>query len=170
MRTPLRSLWAPAALLLTLAGLVGAQEVFHHEAGGIEFELQAGWTYETEGDVMTFGPGDHKGFETTLWVHVSDDWADLDVALDALDEELDHHLDDIHFDAKKAEKVEINGMKGLFETGTATHDGHPIEWEVGVVLAKEPVICITFSDPESFDDQDVAELKKFVRSFKPTKH
>ncbi len=39
-----------------------------------------------------------------------------------------------------------------------------------MVLAKEPVICLTFSDPESFDDQDVAELKKFVRSFKPTKH
>lgn len=161
-----RSFIGGLALLLGLAGAAIAQETFEHEVAGIEFELQAGWKYSTEGDVMTFGPGDDQGFQTVLWVHAEDDWADIDAALDHLGEELDKVMDDVVFDKAKAEKVTINGMKGFFETGTAKVDGQPVEWEVGVVWANEPVICVTFTDPASFDEQDAAELKKFVRSFK----
>ena len=130
---------------LVLALPAGAATNFKHAKAGVQLDVPDNWKASAgEGDVLNLKAED-EGINISVWAV---DAADLDKAVEALDEELGKVLKDVKQDGK-AEPIKVNDLQGSQASGSATVDGHEVQWAVAVIMADHPVIVMGFGNKDS---------------------
>lgn len=137
-----------------------ADKTYTHEEGGIQFDAPDGWKSEAEGDQITVSAPDDS-ISIVFWVPEADTF---DAALEALDEELAKMIKNVKPDGEPTTDMH-NGMKHAGLSGTGQIDGDNVLWSVDLLLAKKPVIALTFASPENFEKQ-AGDYAKLVKSIK----
>ncbi len=148
-----------SALAVTPPLAAQAGKTYTHEAGGITFELPAGWKAEPDGDQLAVSPAD-GGVSVVFWV--TED-AGNDSA-QALGEELAKQIQELKFDGEpKADKH--NGMDHSSVTGTGKVGGKEIHFSADILEAKRTVIVLTMGTMENLQKHS-AEYVQLVKSIK----
>jgi hypothetical protein len=174
LRTPKFVLALGAALLLaaSVAGpavktaaaspVAAAQEAktYTHEAGGITFELPAGWKAEADGDQLTVSPAG-GGIGVVFWVTEENDF---DAASKALGEELGKQIKNLKFDGEPKEDTH-NGMEHASVSGTGQIEGKDVLFSADILQAKKPVIVLTFGVADELH-KHAEDYVKLVKSIK----
>ncbi|HWW76766.1 MAG TPA: hypothetical protein VNZ44_15315 [Pyrinomonadaceae bacterium] len=174
MRTPKFALALGAAFLLAAAvagpavktaaasPVVVAQEgkSYTHEAGGITFELPAGWKAEADGDQLTVSPAG-GGIGVVFWVTEENDF---DAATKALGEELGKQIKNLKFDGDPKEDTH-NGMEHASVSGTGQIEGKDVLFSADILQAKKPVIVLTFGVADELH-KHAEDYSKLVKSIK----
>ena len=142
------------------ANALAADKTFKHEEGGIQFDAPAGWKSEAEDDQITVSAPDDS-ISIVLWVPEADTF---DAALDALDEELAKMVKNIKIDGE-AKTDTHNGMRHAGLTGSGKIEGADVLWSVDLLMAKKPVIALTFASPGNFE-KHAGDYSKLVKSIK----
>jgi hypothetical protein len=139
-----------------------AQEgkTYTHEAGGITFDLPAGWKAEPDGDQLTVSPAG-GGIGVTFWVTEEDDF---DAASKALGEELGKQIKNIKFDGEPKSDTH-NGMEHASVSGSGQIEGKDILFSADLLQAKKPVIVLTFGTADTIS-KHAEDYSKLVRSIK----
>lgn len=148
------------AFNIPAASAQGGGQTFTHEAGGITFDLPAGWKAEPDGDQLTVSPAG-GGVGVVFWVTEEDDF---DAATKALGEELGKQIKNLKFDGEPREDTH-NGMPHAAVTGTGQIEGHDILFSADILAAKKPVIVLTFGSAESLHKY-AEDYSKMVKSIK----
>lgn len=145
--------------LLPTAPLAQA-DIYKHQQGGVQFELPKGWKVEPDGEQITASTPDGS-FAVVFWVTSENDF---EAASKALGDELDKQLKSVKLDGQG--KVDThNGMKHFSQSGTGTLDGQPIAFSVDLLMAKKPVIVLTFASAENIE-KHVEDYMNLVKSIK----
>ncbi|HJQ35012.1 MAG TPA: hypothetical protein VJ866_22875 [Pyrinomonadaceae bacterium] len=175
MRTPkfLLGLGLAFALTAAVAGpavktavaspiAAAAQEgkTYTHEAGGITFELPAGWKAEADGDQLTVSPAG-GGIGVVFWVTEENNF---DAATKALGEELGKQIKNLKFDGDPKEDTH-NGMEHASVSGSGQIEGKDILFSADILQAKKPVIVLTFGAADSIHKY-AEDYSKLVKSIK----
>lgn len=136
------------------------EKTFTHEEGGIQFDVPDGWKAEVDGEQISVSAPD-KSISISLWVPEEDTF---EAALDALDEVLAQRIKNMKLDGE-AKSDTHNGMKHGSMTGSGQVEGADVLWSVDVLLAKKPVIVLTFASAENFKKhaEELGELIKSIR-------
>ena len=142
------------------ASAAAADKTYTHEEGGIQFDAPDGWKSEAEGDQITVSAPDDS-ISIVFWVPEADTF---DAALEALEEELEKMVKNIKLDGE-AKSDTHNGMKHAGLTGSGKIEGADVLWSVDLLMAKKPVIALTFASPGNFEKQAEA-YSKLVKSIK----
>lgn len=142
------------------AKTAAADKTYTHEEGGIQFDAPDGWKSEAEGDQITVSAPDDS-ISIVFWVPEADTF---DAALEALEEELEKMVKNIKLDGE-AKSDTHNGMKHAGLTGSGQIEGADVLWSVDLLMAKKPVIALTFASPGNFEKQAEA-YSKLVKSIK----
>lgn len=148
----------PAAAAAAPAAAFG--ETYKHAEGGIQFELPDGWKAEAEGEQLTVGPEDDS-ISMVFWVPEGDTF---EAAVDALDEELAKTVKNIKLDGE-AKETAHNGMQHVGVTGTGTVEGAQVLFSVDVLMAKKPVIVLSFAAPGQFE-KHASAMQSLIKSIK----
>jgi predicted Zn-dependent protease len=161
----LRNLLLAAAFALALAAAAHAAiqseaKTYTHEAGGITFELPAGWKAEPHGAQITASPAE-GGISVAFWVTEEDEF---DAATDAVGKELDKLLDNVKLDGEPKEDTH-NGMQHASVSGTGQIEGHDVLFSADILQAKKPVIVLTFGVADQLH-KHAEEYSKLVKSIK----
>lgn len=135
-------------------------ETFTHEEGGIQFTAPDGWKAEAEGEQLTVSPPG-GGIGIVFWVPEGDTF---EAAVAALEEELGKTIKNPKFDGEAKEGTH-NGMPHATLSGTGLIEGENMAFSVDLVMAKKPVIILTFASPENFKKHE-AEYWGLVKSIK----
>ena len=137
----------PAAKTADASGPAAAAQggkTYTHEAGGITFDLPAGWKAEPDGDQLTVSP-EGGGIGVVFWVTEEDDFED---AAKALGEELGKQVKNLKFDGEPKESTH-NGMEHVAVSGSGQVGGQDILFSADLLQAKKPVIVLTFGSNEN---------------------
>ena len=137
-------------------------DTYTHAEGGIQFELPDGWKAEAEGDQLTVGPEDDS-ISLVFWVPEGDTF---DAAVEALDEELAKTVKNVKLDGEP-ETDTHNGMQHASVSGTGTVGGAQVLFSVDVLMAKKPVIILTFAAPGLFE-KHLPATQGLVKSIRKT--
>jgi hypothetical protein len=135
-------------------------ETFKHEAGGIQFNLPAGWKATPDGELLTVSAPDDS-ITMIFWVTEADDF---DAAADALDEELAKQIKSLKFDGEPKEDKH-NGMPHVSVSGSGQVEGQGIAFSADLLMSKKPVIILTFASPENYEKHGNSYMK-LVQSIK----
>lgn len=137
-----------------------AFETFEHKEGGIQFTAPDDWKAEAEGDQLTVSPADGS-LGIVFWVPEGDTF---EAALEALDEELAKTVKNMKLDGEPRTGTH-NGMDHASLSGTGTIDGDATAFSVDLLMAKRPVIMLTFASPADFAKHEPAyrHLVKSIR-------
>lgn len=175
MRTPKFALGLGLALVLAAAAAGPASKTaaashaaapaqdaktYTHEAGGITFDLPAGWKAEPDGDQLTVAPAG-GGIGVTFWVTEEDDF---DAASKALGEELGKQIKNLKFDGEPKADTH-NGMEHSSVSGTGQIEGKDILFSADLLQAKKPVIVLTFGAADTIHKY-AEDYSKLVKSIK----
>lgn len=134
---------ALAAPLMLAGRAAAAVETFTHEEGGIEFTVPDGWKAEQEGEQFTASPPDGS-IGVVFWVPEGDTF---DAAADALGDELEKTIKNAKLDGEGKDGTH-NGMRHASFSGSGVMGGENIIFRVDMLMAKKPVIVLTFGSPE----------------------
>ena len=137
-----------------------AGETFTHEEGGIQFTAPDGWKAEVEGEQLTVSPPG-GGIGMVFWVPEGDTF---EAAVEALEEELAKTVKNPKFDGEAKEDTH-NGMPHASLSGTGTVEGENVAFSVDLLMAKKPVIILTFASAENFKKFE-ADYWSLVKSIK----
>ncbi len=137
-----------------------ADKTYTHEEGGIQFDAPDGWKSEVDGEQITMSAPDDS-ISIVFWVPEADTF---DEALDALEEELTKMVKNIKLDGE-AKSDTHNGMKHAGLTGSGQVEGANVLWSVDLLMAKKPVIALTFASPGNFEKHAEA-YSKLVKSLR----
>jgi hypothetical protein len=137
-----------------------ADKTYTHEEGGIQFDAPDGWKSEVDGEQITVSAPDDS-ISIVFWVPEADTF---DAALEALEEELDKMIKNIKLDGE-AKADTHNGMKHASLSGSGKVEGADVLWSVDLLMAKKPVIALTFASPGNFEKQ-AEGYSKLVKSIK----
>jgi hypothetical protein len=137
-----------------------ADETFKHEAGGIQFNLPDGWNAKPDGEVLTVSAPDDT-ITMVFWVTEADDF---EAATEALDAELAKQIKNLKFDGEPKEGKH-NEMPHVSVSGSGQIEGQGIAFSADLLMAKKPVIILTFASPENFEKHGSSYMK-LVRSIK----
>ncbi|MBV9928392.1 MAG: hypothetical protein JOZ96_25475 [Acidobacteria bacterium] len=151
------------ALALTAAARAAVQsetKTFTHEAGGITFELPAGWKAEPDGEQITASPAE-GGISIVLWVTKEEDFED---AAKALGEELGKQIKNLKFDGEPKPGTH-NGMEYESVKGSGQIEGEEIVFSADLLAAKKPVIILSFGTADGLQ-KHAAEYGQLVKSIK----
>jgi predicted Zn-dependent protease len=147
-----------AAAAVSPAAALG--ETFKHAEGGIQFELPDGWKAEAEGEQLTVGPEDDT-ISMVFWVPEGDTF---EAAVDALGDELSKTVKNPKLDGEpKTDKH--NGMDHVGVTGSGAVEGVQVLFSVDVLMAKKPVIVLSFAAPGMFE-KHAAAMQSLIKSIK----
>jgi predicted Zn-dependent protease len=135
-------------------------ETFTHEEGGIQFTAPDGWKAEAEGEQLTVSPPG-GGIGIVFWVPEGDTF---EAAVAALEEELAKTVKNAKFDGEAREGTH-NGMAHATLTGSGPIEGEEMAFSVDLVMAKKPVIILTFASAENFKKHE-AEYHSLVKSIR----
>ncbi|HWS52542.1 MAG TPA: hypothetical protein VN228_00335 [Pyrinomonadaceae bacterium] len=138
-----------------------AGETFTHEEGGIQFTAPDGWKSEVEGEQLTVSPPG-GGIGIVFWVPEGDTF---DAAVDALGDELEKVVKDPKLDDDSNKQGTHNGMPHASFSGSGTVNGENMAFSVDLLMAKKPVIVLTFASPENFKKYE-ADYVGLVSSIK----
>lgn len=147
---------AGAAVVISAA----ADETFTHEAGGIQFDLPSGWKSKPDGELLTVSAPDDS-ITMVFWVTEA---GDFEAAADALDKELAKQIKNLKFDGEPKEGKH-NEMPHASVTGSGQVEGQDIAFSADLLMAKKPVIILTFASPENFEKHGSSYMK-LVKSIK----
>jgi hypothetical protein len=136
-------------------------KTFRHEAGGIQFDLPAGWTAEPDGEMITVSSPD-DAFNMFFLVTEGDT---LKEAADALDDELTKIVKNPKLSGEPKED-EHNGMPHFSQSGTGEIEGVQVELSVDILLARKPVLILTTAAAGQYD-KHVAAAAQLINSIKP---
>lgn len=139
----------------------GDENVFRHQAGGIQFEKPAGWKAEQSGDRMTLSTSD-EALSIVLYVASEDNFKE---ATEAIDKELSKTIKNVKDNGEPKEST-LNGMQLVSSNGTGEVEGTKIQWAVDLIKAKKPVIVLTFAAPGIWEKYQ-SDYQKFAKSIKP---
>ena len=135
-------------------------EVLSHEEGGIQFTMPAGWKAEKSGEAVTVNAPD-KSISVTFWVPEGDTF---EAAVDAVGDELEKRI--------KNPKLNGEGRKGTHNempyyslSGSGEVNDQDVLFSMDMVMAKKPVIILSFASPENFK-RNAAEYNKLLQSIK----
>ena len=165
----LKHLLLGAALACSLAAAPAARNVnaaqsetktFTHEAGGITFELPAGWKAEPDGEQITASPAE-GGISIVLWVTKEEEFED---AAKALGEELGKQIKNLKFDGEPKGGTH-NGMHYESVKGSGQIGGDDIVFSADLLAAKKPVIILSFGTADGLQ-KHAAEYGELVKSIK----
>ena len=132
-------------------------KTYTHEAGGVTFDLPAGWTAEPDGDQLTVSPADDS-VALVFWVTDEED------AAKALGAELAKQIQNLKFDGEpKADKH--NGMDHASVTGSGQVDGKDVLFSADFLEAKKSLIVLTMGSMENLK-KHAAEYSQLVKSIK----
>ena len=131
-----------------------ADETFTHGAGGIQFDLPNGWKSTPEGELLTVSAPDDS-ITMVFWVTEA---GDFEAATTALGEELGKMIKKLKFDGELKEDKH-NGMPHASVSGSGQIDGQDIVFSADLLMAKKPVIILTFASPENFEKHGGAYIK-----------
>ena len=151
------------AFALAAAAHAAAQseaKTYTHEAGGITFELPAGWKAEPNGSQLTASPAE-GGVSVAFWVTDEDEF---DAAVDAVGKELDKLLDNVKLEGEPKADTH-NGMTHASVNGTGQIQGHDVVFSADILQAKKPVIVLTFGVADQLH-KHAEEYAKLVKSIK----
>lgn len=137
-----------------------ADETFKHEAGGIQFNLPDGWKSKPDGELLTVSAPDDS-ITMVFWVTEADDF---EAATEALDQELTKLIKNLKFDAEPKEGKH-NEMPHASVTGSGQVEGQTIAFSADLLMARKPVIILTFASPENFEKHGSSYMK-LVKSIK----
>jgi predicted Zn-dependent protease len=137
-----------------------AAETFTHAEGGVQFTVPDGWKAEPEGEQLTVSPPDGS-LGIVFWVPEGDTF---DAALDALGDELEKTIKDAKLDGEPKEDTH-NGMEHASLTGTGVVEGEKVAFSVDLLMAKKPVIVLTFASPENLE-KHAGAYQSLVKSIK----
>jgi hypothetical protein len=137
-----------------------AAKTFTHEAGGITFELPAGWKAEPNGEQLTASP-EGGGISISFWVTEEDDF---EAASEAVGEELGKLIKNIKFDGEPKEDKH-NGMEHASFSGSGQIDGADVHFSADLLQAKKPVIVLTVGVAGQFE-KHAAAYAQLVKSIK----
>lgn len=152
----------PAAPNATASLAAPRGEVYTHEAGGVQFELPKGWKAEPDGEQITVSPADDS-IGMVLWVASENTF---EAAVEALGDELEKQIKNPKLDGDGEPKEDThNGMPHVSLSGSGTIEGRHALWSVDLLMAKKPVIVLTFAAPEEFK-KHAADFAKLVDSIK----
>lgn len=152
---PARSASAPAVNLSP-----SPDEPYTHQAGGITFNLPDGWKAEPDGDQLTVSSPD-KSIAVVFWVTEE---KDFDAATKALGEELGKQIKNLKFDGEAKEDTH-NGMPHSYVSGSGQIEGQDILFRTDILMAKRPVIVLTFGSADNLQKhaEDYAKLVKSIK-------
>lgn len=136
-------------------------KTFRHEAGGLQFDLPAGWTAEPDGEMITVSSPD-DAFNMFFLVTEGDT---LKEAADALDDELTKIVKNPKLSGEPKED-EHNGMPHFSQSGTGEIEGVQVEMSVDILIAKKPVIILTTAAAGQYE-KHVAAAAQLINSIKP---
>ncbi len=170
----IRNLLLGAAVAFSLAAAVPAAKnvgaapaaaqsegkTFTHEAGGITFTLPEGWKAEPNGAQLTASP-EGGGVSIAFWVTEE---GEFDAAVDAVGKELDKLLDNVKLDGEPKEDTH-NGMAHASVSGTGQIEGHDVLFSADVLMAKKPVIVLSFGVADQLQ-KHAEDFSKLVKSIK----
>lgn len=137
-----------------------ADETFTHQAGGIQFDLPDGWKSKPDGELLTVSAPDDS-ITMVFWVTEADDF---EAATEALDTELAKLIKNLKFDGE-AKEDKHNQMPHVSVSGSGQVEGQSIAFSADLLMAKKPVIILTFASPENFEKHGNAYMK-LVKSIK----
>lgn len=140
-----------------------AGKVFTHEAAGVRFQLPAGWTSEPDDEQITISSPD-DAFTVVFWALDADS---LEAAMDALDEELGKIVSKVK-GSGEPKKGTHNGMTHVSLEGTGEVEGVAVHWSVDLLVAKKPVVILTFAASEGVE-KHAAAYAKMVQSIQKIK-
>jgi hypothetical protein len=135
-------------------------EVFTHEAAGVQFHLPKGWKAEPDGEQILVTAPDNS-FSIVFWVPEEDSFEE---AVKALDEELAKTIQKMK-PASKGKSGSHNGMEHFTATGTGEVEGVAVSWSVDLLAAKKPLIILTFA-ADGKTGKYLDDYKNFVMSIK----
>jgi predicted Zn-dependent protease len=151
---------APASANNAVANTQGGSQTFTHEAGGITFEVPAGWKSEPDGEQLTVSsPDDSIGI--VFWVPAE---GDFEAATKALGEELGKQVKNLKIDGEPKQDTH-NGMPHAAITGSGQVEGQDILFSADLLQAKKPIIVLTFGSAENLKKHE-ADYMKLVNSIK----
>jgi hypothetical protein len=142
------------------AAQASAGETFTHQEGGIQFTAPEGWKAEVEGEQLTVSPPG-GGIGMVFWVPEGDTF---EAAVEALEEELGKTIKSPNFDGEPKEGTH-NGMPYASLSGTGIIEGENVAFSVDLLMAKKPVIILTFASPENLKKHE-ADYWGIVKSIK----
>ena len=135
-------------------------ETYKHAEGGVQFELPDGWKAEAEGEQLTVGPEDDT-ISMVFWVPEGDTF---EAAVDALDEELAKTVKDMKLNGEPKADTH-NGMQHVSVSGSGKVEGVQVLFSVDVLMAKKPVIVLSFAAPGMFEKHATA-MQSLIKSIK----
>jgi hypothetical protein len=150
---------APAAKNVNAAAQ-SEGKTFTHEEGGVTFTLPAGWKAEPNGAQITASP-EEGGVSVAFWVTEEDEF---DAAVDAVGKELDKLLDNVKLDGEPKEGTH-NGMPHASLSGTGQIQGHDVLFSADILMAKKPVIVLSFGVADQLH-KHADDYSKLVKSIK----
>ena len=160
------SLGFSAALALTWGGVQSAlsaaaapppaafDKTFTHEGGGIQFDLPDGLKSEEDGDMLTVSTPD-EALSVVLWLTEADAF---EAAAEAPGEELAKKIKGLKMDGEPKEGKH-NGMEHASVSGSGQADGRKVAFSADLVMAKKPVIILSFASPEMFEKHESSYVK-----------
>jgi predicted Zn-dependent protease len=137
-----------------------AAETFRHAAAGIQFDVPDGWKAEPEGEMITVSSPDDT-FNMFFMVTEGDT---LKEAADALDEELAKIVKNAKLSGEPKEDKH-NGMDHFSQSGTGEVEGVKAELSVDILMAKKPVIILTFAAAGQYE-KHVEAAAQLIASIK----
>lgn len=137
-----------------------AGETFTHAEGGIQFTAPDGWKSEVEGEQLTVSPPG-GGIGIVFWVPEGDTF---EAAVAALEEELSKTIKNPKFDGEVKQDTH-NGMPHASLSGNGVIEGEEVGFSVDLLMAKKPVIVLTFASAENFKKYE-ADYVSLVKSIK----
>jgi hypothetical protein len=140
-----------------------SSETFTHAKSGLQFDLPEGWTAEPDGEQMVVSSPDDT-FSVVFWVAEDEEFQ---AAVESLDEELGKTIKNIKMTNEGKEGTH-NGMPYFSANGTGQVEGVAVLWSVDLLMAKKPVIILTFAATEHYN-KHIGAYKKLVASIKKSK-
>jgi hypothetical protein len=147
----------------TKAAALQGGKLFSHQASGVQFELPAGWKTEPDGEQITVSSADDS-FTLVFWAL---DETTFEAAIEALDEELGKVVSKAKVSGEP-KKDTHNGMPHVSLDGTGEVEGVAIHWSVDLLMAKKPVVVLTFVSSDDIE-KHAGDYAKLVQSIKKIK-
>lgn len=145
------------------AGLPLGGETFTHAKGGIQFDLPSGWKAEPDGEQIVVSSADET---LTMVLSVAEE-DEFQAAVEGLHEELGKTIHNMKV-AETGKEDKHNGMDHFTQHGTGEIEGANIVWSVDLLMAKKPVIVLTFASTENLSKNAKAYIA-LVASIKRVK-
>lgn len=148
-------------LCLLMIGTIVHADIKQHPIG-LQIWVPDTWTSEVDEDLLMITSPDEGAIIILLVL----DSADVDMAMDEMDKELNELFRNIRL-TTQAEEILINGVRGVTQEGTATTEGVQIDWISGLFpYRNQALMVLGFAESAKFASHEQM-LVEIFSSLKP---